>query len=569
MAATAGDINSPHALQSPHLSTTRVIQLELSDEERSREISANKYGGLWVHVAVAGLLLMMLVVLFCTVPFTGDDLANRSPREQFEQRRREFVRKEQRMQLGSQLEMSPLEQIANNLLLAAKQADKKINHIRMNYQFRPPSFLGHRDINKTNLYGLMRRMPKGGLLHIHDSGMMKLDVIINLANRENLWVCESSEGNYENFRFSKDLPNIKPAEDDNYECSWILAAKYLNINEHTIFRRKLTEVLTIRQSGYEDSEELARQLRRAQRLVHGLVTYKPLWNEFLFNMLSEFYNDGVMYVELRSSLPIMYDLEGTEYTILDSVGILVMILRMFQSTHTDFIGLKLIYAPSRDFNDSRLDAYLENARLIKSRFPGIFAGFDLNPFGDECNLPVLGEATQLLNVGKDLDFYFHAGESRCPDNNQANTNLIDALLLGSRRLGNSVNIPQHPQVLQALKTLSVAIEVCPLSNHYLQYFDDFRQHPVAYLIAAGYPVVIGSDYPYLWNSTPLTDDFYVAFVGVVSELQVLKQLALNSFLYSSLSMREQQMALRKWSCRWDRWIRSFVNDTKLNSDMSP
>lgn len=178
----------------------------------------------------------------------------------------------------------------------------------------------------------------------------------------------------------------------------------------------------------------------------------------------------------------------------------------------------------------------------------------------------MGRATQLLNVGKDIDFYFHAGESKCPDSYRTDANLIDAFLLDSKRLGNSLNIPLHPEIMRALRSLQIAVEVCPLSNYHLQFLNDFRQHPAAYLIAAGFPVVIGSDYPYFWNAAPLTDDFYVAFVGVVTgfnNLRVLKQLALNSFLYSSLGQTERKMAMVKWQCSWNRWITSFVNNQKF------
>lgn len=64
----------------------------------------------------------------------------------------------------------------------------------------------------------------------------------------------------------------------------------------------------------------------------------------------------------------MYDLEGTNFTILDTASSMINAVRVFQNTRRDFIGVKLIYAPSRDYNDSRIDQYLENARLLKVVF---------------------------------------------------------------------------------------------------------------------------------------------------------------------------------------------------------
>ncbi|KAH8259373.1 hypothetical protein KR026_003117, partial [Drosophila bipectinata] len=545
----------------------RVIHLETeqNDEERRRQIAANKYGGFCVHVFIAAMLCIMLVVLFFAAPLGQDDMLGKTSAERMEHQRRYFEAKEARLRLGGRMEMSPLEEVANGRLMAVKMEDEEVHSLWKNYHSQPPPFLRNHNISETDLYGLLRSMPKGGLLHIHDSGMMKVDVLIGLTYRDNLWVCVNREQGFEDFRFSKTYPHVKPTVETEYQCTWMLLSNFFHYEDRSIYEAKLRECLLIKPEGYASSSDLSRHLRRAQRLIHGLVTYKPMWPNFLGTMLQDFHDDGVQYVELRSSLPILYDLEGSNYTILDTASAMVSAVKIFKSVYRDFIGIKLIYAPSRDFNDTRINQYLENARILKSHFPDFFAGFDLNTFGDECNLPLLGRATQLLNVGKDIDFYFHAGESKCPDSYRPDANLIDAFLLDSKRLGNSLNVPLHPEIMKALKSLQVAVELCPLSNHYLQYYNDFRQHPAAYLIAAGFPVVIGSDYPYFWNSAPLTNDFYVTFVGVVTgfnNLRVLKQLAVNSFLYSSLSHRERKMAMAKWQCSWNRWIMSFMNTTK-------
>ncbi|XP_017072135.2 adenosine deaminase 2 [Drosophila eugracilis] len=552
------DVQTIRPLSPPAM---RVIRLDLNEEESRREIAESKYGGICFHVGIAAMLCFMVLVLICSVPL-GEIQSNRTAEEEHAHQRQIYVDMERRKRLGSGIILNPLEEEANDRLMAVKQVDEEVHNLWRNYHSQPPPFLRHLNITDTDLYAALKSMPKGGLLHVHDSGMLKMEILIELTYRENLWVCVNIDQGFEDFRFSKFFPLIPPAED--YQCNWMLMSNFFEFESRTGFENRLRESLSVRPEGYETSSKLARHLRRHQRLIHGLITFRPIWRDFIYSMLNDFYTDGVQYVELRSSLPIMYDLEGENFTIFETADAIVSVSNIFKSTFKDFIGIKLIYSPSRDVNDSRMDEYLINARLLKLRFPDFFAGFDLNTFADECNLPLLGHSTQLLKIGKDIDFYFHAGESRCPDSSRPDMNLIDALLMGSKRVGNSVNLPFHPEIMKAMKKLKIAVEICPLSNHHLQYFNDFRQHPAAYLIAAGFPIVIGSDYPCFWNASPLTDDFYVAFVGVVSgsgNLRLLKQFALNSFLYSSLSEVERNVAVSKWRCNWNRWVTNFVNSS--------
>ncbi|KAH8342413.1 hypothetical protein KR059_006287, partial [Drosophila kikkawai] len=540
----------------------RIINLEteISEDESRRQTNMNRA---WVHLGFALMLCIIFVLLFCTASLFVKEMVGPDSLDNITKLREIYLQRERERRLGGRITLSPLEEVANARLLAVKQVDEEEHRLWQSYHNRPPPFLGHRNISDTDLYALLRSMPKGGLLHVHDSGILGTDLLIQMTQRDNLWVCVNLDQGFEDFRFSLFYPDILPSDD--YQCSWMLMRDFYEHEPLAKFVARLKESLSVPQEGFGTSRELARHLKRSQRLIHGLITYKPLWSNFLFGMLQDLYADGVQYVEMRSSLPILYDMEGSDYTILDSAEAMVTVSNLFQSTYKDFIGIKLIYAPSRDFNDSRMDSYVANAQLLKKHFPQLLAGFDLVSHGNECELPPLSRISQLSKLFKKVDFYFHAGDSRCQDSIQPDVNLIDAMLLGSKRIGNSLNVPLHSEVMRGLHFLNVAVEVCPLSNHYLEYVNDFRNHPAAYLIAAGFPIVIGSDYPYFWNASPLTDDFYVAFVGMVGgngNLRLLKQLAKNSLLHSALNGLEKTRAMDKWKCNWNRWIKNFLNSTQ-------
>lgn len=138
---------------------------------------------------------------------------------------------------------------------------------------------------------------------------------------------------------------------------------------------------------------------------------------------------------------------------------------------------------------------------------------------------------------------------------------MDAILIGAKRIGHGFAISKNPNILETIKTDNICIEVNPVSNQVLKLVDDFRNHPAALLFADNYPVVISSDDPSFWRTTPLSHDFYVAFIGISSahsDLRFLEKLILNSFQYSSMSAREKQNASSKWRQEWEKWLKWVI-----------
>lgn len=63
--------------------------------------------------------------------------------------------------------------------------------------------------------------------------------------------------------------------------------------------------------------------------------------------------------------PQLYDLSDTRYSLLDTASMLFATANIFAEAHNDFIGLKLIYSPPRSSNNSQLELYLQQGRLLK------------------------------------------------------------------------------------------------------------------------------------------------------------------------------------------------------------
>ena len=140
---------------------------------------------------------------------------------------------------------------------------------------------------------------------------------------------------------------------------------------------------------------------------------------------------------------------------------------------------------------------------------------------------------------------------------------VDAVLLGTQRIGHGYALIKHPGVLELVKRQGIAVEVNPISNQVLRLVSDTRNHPAAVFFSDNYPVVISSDDPSFWEAKPLSHDFFVAFLGIASsrqDLRLLKRLAMNSIQFSAMTDEEKAVAMQKWTSAWDLFVDAAVSD---------
>jgi adenosine deaminase CECR1 len=67
--------------------------------------------------------------------------------------------------------------------------------------------------------------------------------------------------------------------------------------------------------------------------------------------------------------------------------------------------------------------------------------------------------------------------------------------------------------MEEYKKMNICVEICPLSNQMLRYYNDIRLHPIKALLTNGVKVSISSDDPSLFGTIGVSVDFYVASVG--------------------------------------------------------
>jgi adenosine deaminase CECR1 len=296
-------------------------------------------------------------------------------------------------------------------------------------------------------------------------------------------------------------------------------------------------------------------------LIHSLFDYRGFLHDYLYQVLQEFHDDNVMYLELRGSFGETFDSNGTTYDSFQTIQLYLDTLTEFSNANPDFMGFRVIYSKSRNVNNETMQDNIAEYFKIQEKYPDLIAGFDL--VGQEdLGQPLSAYAHELLSIANQTKFFFHAGETNWYGAS-TDLNLIDAVLLNTSRIGHGFAITKHPEVLDVVKEREIAIELNPLSNQVLKLVDDLRNHVGASLIAGGFPVVVTCDDPSFWGAKGLSYDWYMVFMAMTprdGDLRILKQLALNSFLYSSLTAEDMPYAIALLEGRWDDFIHDILRN---------
>lgn len=134
----------------------------------------------------------------------------------------------------------------------------------------------------------------------------------------------------------------------------------------TVFTDKDPEV------AYPNQNVIWKCFEEAFKALWGLVTYAPVFREYYYRGLQEFYSDNVMYLELRVLLPEvrsmtlwsltgrtcccsavlcfvfqLYELDGSSHDKAWTMRTYQEVTRQFKEHHPDFYGTRLIFSVHR------------------------------------------------------------------------------------------------------------------------------------------------------------------------------------------------------------------------------
>jgi adenosine deaminase CECR1 len=452
----------------------------------------------------------------------------------YREARTRLIERERALRLGASLVLTAEEETANRSLLALKQTE--LDRTRT---FFPAahSFLDNRVkalMAGSPVLEVMRRMPKGGILHSHGSASGDFRWLIAHATYRAdayIYLGTAAPPVHGALRISKQPPG------EGWRPISEMRAAALDAKT---FDEELYRSITL---GEEDRstpniwDEFSRCFQRFSGLLYS---DRSVLDEYWRHLLRAMIDENIQYLETRH-LPIS-----------DAV------VHAAQIRDPDF-RIHYIATGGRSATRERLAQTLGLVLEQRTKDPRI-VGFDLIEEEDRTNsnlffleeLLAARQAADRRGIG--LPLYLHSGETNWAENE----NVYDAILLGATRIGHGLALIKHPLLMDMVKARGIAIEICPISNQLLDYIPDLRNHPAVHYINAGLPIVLSPDDPAIMQHS-LSHDFYVAFMAWGLDLKALKQISINSLTYSAMSADEKQRAVAAWERRWTVFVK-WVNE---------
>ncbi|XP_059490972.1 adenosine deaminase 2-like isoform X2 [Neocloeon triangulifer] len=430
------------------------------------------------------------------------------------------------------------------------------------------------DIESSEVFRLIKLMPKGAALHGHDTGMVGTEWLIkNATMRSDLWACTKVSTSQPTPPMELDLlkmifaPSV-PAANTCPDGAWISVATLRTTNPTEVdpwFEHFLSLVTPDPTTRYPNVNVAWEYFSKLFDVTGGLLSHTPVFRDYFTQTLRELKDDNVQYLELRGLMLPTYNLDGSTLDTMQVATLYAEANAEFsgQQVPGEWFGSRFIYAPTRNVDNATVDTYVQTAEALIRAHPNYLAGFDLVGQEDK-GRPLVEFINQMFDLRAqvpDVKFFFHAGETNWQG--ETDLNIIDALLLNTTRIGHGFAISKHPAAKRLAAEKGVAIEVNPISNQVLKLVEDLRNHPVSTLLAEDFPVVVSCDDPSFWGAKGLSYDFYQMFMGIASkdaDLRFLKQLAINSLQYSSMPADEKTCALEAWAILWDRFIASVLGN---------
>lgn len=472
-------------------------------------------------------------------------------------------------------------------------------------------------MEKSKLWKIVQRMPKGALLHCHLEAMVDLDWALEEAFVTEGVCLRSTEALNSpkallkadvSFSFTKtSAKNDVSIWEEKYPAETLIpitvaADSFPNGGRKGFvewIRSRVTITPEEHLAQHEGPNEVWRKFMSCFPILGSLIYYEPIYRKFVRKMCKQLLDDGVYYVDMRSAFYTPYRSVGEEEWDPDYIGMLDHMedeIEKFKASEEgkEFWGGRMIWTTIRAFGTRNVIESMKQCIEMKLEFPSLIAGYDL--VGQEdLGRSLSSLAPELFwfrkacaQAGVDIPFFFHAGET-LGDGDSVDENLFDAILLGTRRIGHGFSLYKHPLLIDMVKEKKILIESCPVSNEVLRLCGSIMSHPLPALLARGVPCSLCNDDPTILGQrvSGMSHDFWQALQGWENlGLAGLGSLAENSVRWASLEDCTSQewvkdikdgtmgkgiraQRLKEWIGKWERFCAWVVEEYGADENLEP
>lgn len=342
-------------------------------------------------------------------------------------------------------------------------------------------------------------MPKADL-HCHLDGSLRIDTILDLAQRENV-----------------DLPAKDP--------------------------ESMREAV---QSG-KMCEDLVEYLRAFD------ITCKVLQTEYAlervaFEVAEDAAKENVKYLEVRYA-PILHTAGGLR---LDQV-VQAVLEGLARAERTYDIRTGLIICGIRNMTPATSLRIAELAIAFKNR--GV-CGFDLA--GAEYDHPARHhrEAFQLIR-NNNINVTIHAGEAYGPES------IHQAIHeCGAQRIGHGTRLKENGDLLNFVCDHRIPLEVCLKSNLQTRAVESMAVHPFKFYLDLGLRVTLNTDNRLITDTT-VTDEYLLAVQQWELGVDELRWIMVNGFKSGFLPFREKTQIARRVVAEYDALVERYRSGDKV------
>lgn len=421
-------------------------------------------------------------------------------------------------------------------------------------------------MESSKLWKIVKKMPKGSLLHCHLDAMGDLDWQISEAfAMEGLQLfaegpMDTAEGRYSTkFYFQHagdvaDSASLPSMWSSSYQAKTGIpisqAAESFPEGGKEGFIKWFKSRVTITPheslNHHLGIDEVWRKFMSGFPILASLHFHESIFRKWIRHILSDLYADGVQWVDFRSVFYAPWYPTGKTEPEPDHTNALRALqeeIEAFKSSEEGkgFWGARLIWTSMRAAPTKSLVEDMKKCIAMKQLFPDLICGYDVvgqedlgRPHADM--IPELFYfKKKCAEEGVDIPFFFHAGET-LDTGGETDSNLFDVILLGTRRIGHGFSLYKHPLLVDMVKDKRILIESCPVSNEVLRLTGSILSHPLPALIARGVSCALCNDDPAMLGQgvSGMTHDFWQALQGWENlGFEGLASLAENSVRHAS------------------------------------